>query len=46
MTLDPQLTGNAGPCQLSLDPARPYGLMISMGGNDVTVVAMIFTRAV
>ncbi|OGR02356.1 MAG: 3-ketoacyl-CoA thiolase [Deltaproteobacteria bacterium RIFOXYA12_FULL_61_11] len=41
-----QLTGNAGPCQLSLDPARPYGLMISMGGNDVTVVAMIFTRAV
>lgn len=40
-----QLTGKAGDCQVKMDPNRPYGLMISMGGNDRTVTAMIFERA-
>jgi len=39
-----QLTGKAENFQVELDPERPYGLSISMGGNDVTVVAMIFKK--
>ena len=39
-----QLTGNAGDHQVAIDPNRPHGLMISMGGNDITVVSMIFKR--
>ncbi|MDD5529552.1 MAG: 3-ketoacyl-CoA thiolase [bacterium] len=40
-----QLTGKAGDCQVKFNPARPYGLMVSMGGNDKTVIAMVFKRA-
>ncbi len=40
-----QLTGKAGDCQIEIDPKRPYGMLISMGGNDRTVVAMIFRKA-
>jgi len=39
-----QLTGKAGDWQVKIDPQRPYGLMISMGGNDRTVAALIFKR--
>jgi acetyl-CoA C-acetyltransferase/acetyl-CoA acyltransferase len=39
------LTGTAGDSQVQVDPRRPYGLMISMGGNDRTVTAMIFGPA-
>ncbi|MDQ7088684.1 MAG: hypothetical protein Q9Q13_12870 [Acidobacteriota bacterium] len=39
-----QLTGRAGEAQLDLDE-RPYGLTISMGGNDKTVVSCVFRRA-
>jgi acetyl-CoA C-acetyltransferase/acetyl-CoA acyltransferase len=39
-----QLTGKAGDYQLSLDSKRPYGMMVSMGGNDITVVSMIFKK--
>lgn len=39
-----QLTGKAGGHQVSLDTNRPYGMMISMGGNDITVVSVIFKR--
>ncbi|MEE4310654.1 MAG: 3-ketoacyl-CoA thiolase, partial [candidate division KSB1 bacterium] len=38
-----QLTGKAGDCQAELKPSKPYGLMTSMGGNDKTVVAAIFS---
>ncbi|MBI4722442.1 MAG: 3-ketoacyl-CoA thiolase [Candidatus Stahlbacteria bacterium] len=38
-----QLIGK-GECQISIDPNRPYGLMVSMGGNDITVVSMIFKK--
>jgi len=37
-----QLTGKAGEYQIKINPDRPYGMLISMGGNDRTVVAMIF----
>ena len=40
-----QLTGKAGDSQIKINPNRPYGLMISMGGNDKTVISAIFKRA-
>lgn len=39
-----QLTGQAGDFQIPLDAKRPYGMMVSMGGNDITVVSMIFKK--
>jgi len=40
-----QLTGAAGDCQVTIPAGKPYGLMISMGGNDKTVVCCVFRRA-
>ncbi len=40
-----QLTGQAGDCQVKIPKDRPYGLMISMGGNDRTVHALILGPA-
>lgn len=40
-----QLTGQAGDCQVNIPLDRPYGLMVSMGGNDKTVVACILKAA-
>ena len=40
-----QLTGKAGDNQVKFNPQRPYAMMISMGGNDRTVTAMVFKRA-
>ena len=40
-----QLSGKAGDYQVKIDPDRPYGMLSSMGGNDKTVVAMIFRQA-
>ncbi len=39
-----QLTGKAGDHQVAIDANRPHGMMISMGGNDITVVSMIFRK--
>lgn len=39
-----QLTGKAGECQINLNPNKPYGLTISMGGNDKTVIAIVFRK--
>ncbi len=39
-----QLVGKADDFQVEIDPKRPYGMLISMGGNDVTVVAMIMKK--
>jgi len=40
-----ELTGKANGYQVKINSNRPYALMISMGGNDKTVTAMIFKRA-
>ena len=40
-----QLRGKAGDYQVRLDPKRPYGLLINMGGNDKTVVSAVFRAA-
>ncbi|MBN1755492.1 3-ketoacyl-CoA thiolase [bacterium] len=39
-----QLTGKAGDCQIQIDPNRPYGLSISMGGDDITVICTIYKK--
>jgi len=40
-----QLTGQAGDSQVKINPNRPFGMMVSMGGNDKTVVTGIFKAA-
>jgi acetyl-CoA C-acetyltransferase/acetyl-CoA acyltransferase len=42
VTIWEQLTGKAGQSQISIDPARPYGLTVNMGGDDKTVVSIIY----
>lgn len=44
VTIWQQLTGNAGEAQIILDKRRPYGILINMGGDDRTVVAIVFKR--
>ena len=45
VTIWQQLTGKAGKAQIEISPQRPYGLSVSMGGNDKTVVAIVYKRA-
>lgn len=45
VTIWEQLTGKAGPAQIEINPDRPYGMTINMGGDDVTVVAMVYKKA-
>jgi acetyl-CoA C-acetyltransferase/acetyl-CoA acyltransferase len=40
-----QLTGKAGKWQVEISPKRPYALSVNMGGNDKTVVAVVYRRA-
>ncbi len=45
VTIWEQLTGKAGLNQVKIDPDRPYGMTINMGGDDKTVVAIVFKKA-
>jgi acetyl-CoA C-acetyltransferase/acetyl-CoA acyltransferase len=45
VTIWEQLTGRAGLNQIKIDPSRPYGMTINMGGDDKTVVAIVYKRA-
>lgn len=45
VTIWEQLTGKAGLNQVTIDPSRPYGMTINMGGDDKTVVAIVYKRA-
>ncbi len=45
VTIWEQLTGKAGLNQIIIDPSRPYGMTINMGGDDKTVVAIVYKRA-
>lgn len=40
-----QLTGKAGKWQVEISPKKPCALSVNMGGNDKTVVAMVYRRA-
>jgi len=42
VTIWEQLTRRAGDSQIRLNPDRPYGLSVSMGGDDITVVAILY----
>lgn len=44
VTIWEQLTGNAGNAQINITEARPYGMSVNMGGDDVTVVAIVYKR--
>ena len=39
-----QFTGRPDGQRVEIDAARPYGLMISIGGNDRTVVSCVFRQ--
>jgi len=41
VTMWQQLTGKAGKAQISIADNRPYGMTVNMGGDDVTVVAIV-----
>ena len=45
VTVWQQLTGKAGKCQIAISSERPYALSVNMGGNDKTVVAIVYRRA-
>jgi acetyl-CoA C-acetyltransferase/acetyl-CoA acyltransferase len=44
VTIWQQLTGKAGNAQINITPEKPYGMTINMGGDDVTVVAIVYKR--
>ncbi len=44
VTIWEQLTGRAGAAQLEISPDRPYGMTVNMGGDDGTVVAIVYKR--
>lgn len=45
VTIWEQLTGNAGDAQIKLNPERPYGMSVNMGGDDKTVMVIIYKNA-
>lgn len=44
VTIWQQLTGKAGKAQIEISDDRPYGMTVNMGGDDVTVVAVVYKR--
>ena len=45
VTIWRQLTGKAGGSQVKISRKRPYALSVNMGGNDKTVVAIVYKKA-
>ncbi len=45
VTIWEQLTGRAGKAQIAIPADRPYGMTINMGGDDKTVVAIVYKKA-
>jgi len=46
VTIWEQLTGKAGAAQITIPADKPYGLTVNMGGDDRTVVAIVFKKTV
>lgn len=44
VTIWEQLTGKAGLNQITINPSRPYGMSINMGGDDKTAVAIVYKK--
>ena len=45
VTIWEQLTGRAGANQVRITPEKPYGLSVNMGGDDRTLVSIVYKRA-
>jgi len=45
VTILEQLTGKAGDSQIKIKPERPYGLTVNMGGDDKTLVSIVYKAA-
>jgi acetyl-CoA C-acetyltransferase/acetyl-CoA acyltransferase len=45
VTLLEQLTGKAGAAQITIPADKPYGLMVNMGGDDKTLVSIVFKKS-
>lgn len=45
VTIWEQLTGKAGDAQINIPADRPYGLSVNMGGDDKTLVAIVYKKA-
>ncbi len=45
ITILEQLTGRCGDNQIQIHADRPYGLTVNMGGDDKTLVSIVFKRA-
>lgn len=46
VTIWEQFTGKAGAAQITIPNNRPYGLTVNMGGDDRTVVAIVYKKTV
>ena len=44
VTIWEQLTGRAGDAQIKMPADKPYGMTINMGGDDKTVVAIVYKK--
>jgi acetyl-CoA C-acetyltransferase/acetyl-CoA acyltransferase len=44
VTILEQLTGKAGEAQINIPADRPYGLTVNMGGDDKTLVSIVYKR--
>jgi acetyl-CoA acetyltransferase len=44
VTIWEQLTGKAGDAQIEIPSDRPYGLSVNMGGDDKTLVSIVYKR--
>lgn len=44
VTIWEQLTGKAGDAQIEITPERPYALSVNMGGDDKTIVAIVYKK--
>ena len=45
ITILEQLTGKAGANQIEINPEKPYGLSVNMGGDDKTLVSIVYKKA-
>ena len=44
VTIWEQFTGRAGDSQITMKDEKPYGITINMGGDDKTVIAIVYKR--
>jgi acetyl-CoA acetyltransferase len=45
ITIWEQLTGKAGANQIGIKPEKPFGLSVNMGGDDKTLVSIVYKKA-